>query len=84
MNTKEEKVWLPEDSTWRVAQDEERLCRSMKRVFGHNFYCKRPAVAALKRRGRGGQGTWWHYCEEHLYGRRIHEGRVEYFGYPGG
>ena len=41
----------------------------------HNKACGRPAVAALKR-SRGRRPSWWAYCEEHLYGRRLVDGVV--------
>jgi hypothetical protein len=32
--------------------------------------CGRPSVAELDR------GTWWAYCEQHLYGKWVEGGRV--------
>lgn len=63
--------WLPDDA-WAVGGD-GRTCRML--------HCGKPAVAKLKRSRRtarlGRHWTWWHYCEDHLYGRRIREGVVE-------
>jgi hypothetical protein len=41
--------------------------------------CGKPAVAALNRRYHraGAKPSWWCYCGEHLYGRRIRDGVVE-------
>ena len=42
--------------------------------------CPNPAVAALQRRHKLARSgfAWWAYCGEHLYGRRIRNGIVEY------
>lgn len=78
-------AWLPEaerlpedawqaapDADWRVwlPGDAPRLCR-----FGSPFagFCRRPAVAFLR---RGRRGREWAYCERHMYGRWIEDGRV--------
>jgi len=67
-------VWVPEtDRDWIVlAPDDHRLCRRPQ--------CHRRAVAALMRTQR--QQGWphrthrvaWHYCDQHLYGRRLVDG----------
>jgi len=58
------------DERWKLG-GEGRMCR-MKGC--HNL-----AVAALKRIQRNGvQGfSWWHYCDLHLYGRKIEDGAVK-------
>lgn len=40
-------------------------------------HCGKPAEAALNR-GSTDQPKWWYYCEDHLYGRRIQNGQVEW------
>lgn len=37
--------------------------------------CKRPSVVRLLR-GTGRGRSWWHYCEEHLYGRVLAGGTL--------
>lgn len=65
------RVWLPEDSThWRIA-DYPGPCRYLENGKG----CKQPSVAQIKR-----DKTWWHYCANHLYGRRIRNGAIEFLG----
>ena len=70
-----ERVWVA-DPAWRFGSN-GKLCRAITRVkvqtgWGNRF-CRTPAVAA-SRRGH----SWWYYCEEHLYGRRIMNGAVEW------
>jgi hypothetical protein len=56
------------DKDWKVG-GEGRRCRMKD--------CWNLAVAALKRTHRNAQGfRWWHYCESHLYGRKIEDGFV--------
>ena len=62
--------WVP-DSSWSTAPDliEGKKCRA----------CRRSAVAALNRgyqTHRGRVPSWWTYCEEHLYGRRLVDGVI--------
>lgn len=51
----------------------KRKCRQVK--------CGADAVAALNRGLRVADGTrrdsWWYYCADHLYGRRIMHGKVK-------
>jgi hypothetical protein len=69
--------WV-KDEGWRLAtpvEQDERKCRRPG--------CKRVPVAALLRpRWQQSEGrnrkTWWLYCDWHLYGRRIENGRVEF------
>lgn len=68
--------WVGSDG-WRKATAEEQEQRKCRRPG-----CQRQPVAALFRtswgskRGRG--GSWWLYCDWHLYGRRIANERVEH------
>lgn len=70
-------VWVP-DEQWRLidssrrfnAQGFQKLC-----LGGHRRSCRKVAIAELLR--RHGDGTrWWPYCEDHLYGRKIEDGRL--------
>jgi len=56
------------DENWKVGGD-GRQCR--------RTFCNNPAVAALKRIHAHGF-RWWHYCELHLYGRKIENGVVKF------
>jgi hypothetical protein len=38
--------------------------------------CGKPSAAALLRAHAGTSGRWWAYCESHLYGRWIEDGRI--------
>lgn len=64
--------WEAEDEHWRIG-GQGHQCRMVEGVPRRR--CPRPAVARLNRGRRA--PSWWHYCEDHLYGRRIHNGRVE-------
>ena len=61
--------WREEDPAhWRpTAYGDERRCRWTTRRVRCEF-----AVRAELHRGNG----WWGYCAEHLYGRRLVDGRV--------
>lgn len=66
------------DDDWRVVGG--KRCRSG--AGPGRPACGRPSVAELKR-GRVPWGTttppnpsWWAYCEDHMYGRWIEDGRV--------
>jgi hypothetical protein len=68
-------VWVP-DEGWRVnpSREEGLLHRCRWGAGYRSKACGRPSVAALNRRrhvGRGRVDSWWHYCEQHLYGRRL-------------
>jgi hypothetical protein len=57
------------DKTWILPPIGAGRCRWMeKRVV-----CKRPAVATFV---RGSKRRAWDYCERHLYGRWLENGRV--------
>lgn len=72
-----EREWLPEGPEWTT---------SRAVVSGHRCRqrgCDRLAVAALNRGKNtkfGRQDSWWCYCDlpDHLYGRRVVDGRVEW------
>jgi hypothetical protein len=56
------------DPNWQVTS-EGRMCR--------RHGCLHTAVARLDRsHGYGATRRWWHYCEWHLYGREIRDGKV--------
>jgi len=59
-------VWIV-DGRWHVG-GQERTCRRPK--------CGRPAQAWVMR-PRKGREYPWHYCDRHLYERRINGDRVE-------
>ena len=67
-------AWVEEDDDWRLA-DPVNTCGFHNRAHGT---CRRPAVAALRRHRTGGAGAWHLYCDEHLYGRRVADGKVWY------
>lgn len=66
------RVWRQEPTEeWRIATPEEkdgRRCRATR--------CAGGPVAALYRSRRDGGGSWWLYCEEHLFGRQVVGGKV--------
>jgi hypothetical protein len=62
--------WL-EEPNWRLADYAERVFKRCRRLG-----CTHPPAAALRRGDK--RLSWWLYCEHHLYGRRIANGRVEY------
>ena len=70
-----EYVWIKAPGWRMLPEGTTRHCRMRE---GHPLCarrCTNIAVAELLR-GRVHQ-TWWSYCAEHLYGRRIREGQVE-------
>lgn len=65
--------WVEEGDDWAISElPDSKRC---KFTVAFRTYCNEPSAAAL-RRGRQ-RPQWWHYCANHLYGRRINEGRVE-------
>lgn len=58
---------------WTVGA-EGRLCRFTVGP-GHKT-CRQPAAVLLHRHRYGGRRNDWAYCAEHIYGRRIEDGRV--------
>lgn len=74
--------WAPEtDDDWHTIEAwgvEPRPCRYT--VGPNHATCKKPSVAMLRRRHKtihNHFGTaWWHYCEDHLYGRCIVDGVI--------
>jgi hypothetical protein len=62
------RVWLP-DSGWETVSEREGLDRRCRWGAGfHRRACGKPSVAKLRR-----SNGWWHYCADHLYGRRLSE-----------
>ena len=66
--------WRP-DEGWSVG-GEGRKCRMLR--------CPNQAVAALRRHRKPTKAAphlpnfqWWHYCADHLYGRKIEDGVVK-------
>jgi hypothetical protein len=57
---------------WKIG-GEGRKCRMLR--------CPNAAVAAMQRKRQtkfaGLVLNWWHYCEDHLYGRKIEDGVVK-------
>jgi hypothetical protein len=62
------RVWV-EDRSWQLIDCPGKTCRFQG--------CRNPAVAVLRRKCRNGLFRQWRYCADHLYGRRIANGRVE-------
>lgn len=62
--------WLPDESS-RLATEEEQASRSCRRPG-----CQRKPVVIALMRGFGEQKHAWLYCDWHMYGRRIVDGRV--------
>lgn len=59
---------------WRLSDGEHRCRAGASR---HIKACGRPAMAALNRRmTSSGRDNWWHYCEEHMFGRWIEDGQI--------
>lgn len=60
-------------ANWRL--DPGRKCRTS---VAHP--CGKPSAAALARTyhrtGKPDSTVWWAYCEDHMYGRWIEDGRV--------
>lgn len=67
-------AWRVIDSVARSGEpDPSRRCRF--RVQGRS--CQAPSVVELNRSWRPGKApTWWAYCPQHLYGRRVWNGVV--------
>ena len=62
------------DPDWRLVSG--KRCR---RGFGRGRpACTSEAVAELNRNARrpGARESWWAYCERHLYGRWVEDGKV--------
>lgn len=71
-------VWTSEGDfrPWRLAEPKEAAERKCRRPG-----CQGVPVAALNRgfeRDGRRRDSWWLYCGEHLYGRRIRDGKVEH------
>lgn len=67
-------VWV-EDGDWRLLPvASTKKCRMVR--------CPNRGVAELLRSWGRTPGRWWAYCPDHMYGRRIHCGRVEIQVHP--
>lgn len=80
-------VWVDDTSTeaashaWRLATSWERTARRCRWTLASpRRACGQPSAAMLWRvlHRRGGRTSLqgWFYCVEHLYGRRIEDGRI--------
>lgn len=63
------------DAYWLVITDGSsdvpgKRCRWT--AGSHGRSCKAPAVAVFER----GEGNWWAYCADHMYGRWVEDGQV--------
>lgn len=76
--------WTPEDEHgphgWRaVGIDEGNTYRCRANAGPKHPACGRPSTMALNR-GLSRDGvrhdSWWHYCSEHAYGRKLRGGVV--------
>jgi hypothetical protein len=63
-------VWV-EDRSWRTPSQYTR-CRMQG--------CSQPPVADFFRTGR--RSSWWAYCADHLFGRKIEGGKVLHGVHP--
>lgn len=66
--------WAVAHAVWQVYQGETRGCRFT--IGPGQRQCKRPAVAVLDRACLGQRASFWAYCEDHLYGRVLHDGAI--------
>lgn len=72
-----ELVWERPSANWEALIDIEPMgCRYT--VGPGHVTCREPSVARLNRGARGARPQWWHYCADHLYGKRIRDGVVEH------
>lgn len=69
-----EYVWAPEtDPRWELIEQPTKAyaCRG-------SLSCEEVVVARLDRTiDPEGRPRWWRYCAGHLFGRRIHDGKLE-------
>lgn len=68
-------VWVADPTlVWHVLTpaDGPLRCRS----GSGDTRCHRPAVAMLDRARTPRDRAWWAYCGDHLYGRRLVDGRI--------
>lgn len=73
-------VWVPTreipcDNRWQIVEpDAAKQCRRTD----HGLRCEATSVVRLNRAFRNTDPPrWWHYCEQHMFGRRIVNGVVE-------
>lgn len=64
----EELVWVEESAHWRLLPSHRSQARC--RFFG----CRAQAVVELQRGSK--KKSWWAYCADHLYGRKIENGKI--------
>ena len=68
--------WVPAGEEWRLEDESGRVCSFLR--------CQNPAVVILRRPARTSRlrpnlpgYRWWHYCADHMYGRKIEDGIVK-------
>jgi hypothetical protein len=65
--------WVPEPVfgwlAWRVV-DQPKRCRDIN----HGVRCIADSVAVIQRGRKREQ--WWHYCADHMFGRKVNGRRV--------
>lgn len=72
-----ELAWERPTASWEVLIDIEPMgCRYT--TGPGRATCRKPSVARLNRGARGARPQWWHYCGDHLFGRRIRDGVLEH------
>ena len=69
----EQWVWV-EDRAWVALSPAVQLLEAWRCCRGAKS-CPGRVVARLERSGHK-RRAWWFYCADHLYGRRIEDGRV--------
>ena len=72
-------VWVPEAGfgagEWEVLEPE--TAKTCRYTIGRQR-CLNKSVARLNRSRIPKYQQWWHYCEDHMFGRRIRDGVVEH------
>jgi hypothetical protein len=65
-------AWLPEtDSRWVVLDTpSDYACRGRR-------FCTARTIVKINRGVTGDRPRYFHYCEKHMYGRRLVNGRLE-------
>lgn len=68
------------DAEWVVVDGTNLGCKRCRWMMPTRRACGVPSVAAFKRPHRSAHDhfgwRWWHYCEDHMYGRILHDGAV--------
>jgi len=70
----QDKIWVPDDGWIALGADTTFQCRMIDGPLRRR--CPNKAVAQLQRGRRN--ASWWAYCQDHLYGRRLKNGVVEW------